>query len=304
MADTSGYPSSIDTGLQELVLAAAVTPAGAADFLALLGDAVVKMQAELGVNPSGDSSTVAARLEAGIPGGGGEGRAGVYTVSSVDGVFDLTERTEAHLVVADGETGVRNFKLPPRTTAGAFFVTIPGTYTDQPLSSVGWLDNNGDPATVDYFPGLPFTFGTALLVPTTEADPPTDRWLCFSLSIMASVIDMDFQRQTMMRADYDADADITLAETGLTLASIGADDRTFTVPPFTDGEPGTYFDNGAHLHLVQLGTGTCSVAAGAGVTINTPTGKSTTLAGRYAEAHLYRLPTLDEWVLAGELADV
>lgn len=62
MADSSTYPGTLDGDLKALV--GAVEPTEAGDFFMLLADAVTKMQAELGTNPSDASSTVAARLAA------------------------------------------------------------------------------------------------------------------------------------------------------------------------------------------------------------------------------------------------
>lgn len=62
MADTSTYPTGYDGDIKATV--PAVIPAGAYEFFQLVGDAISKLEIELGLNPSGDSATVTARLAA------------------------------------------------------------------------------------------------------------------------------------------------------------------------------------------------------------------------------------------------
>lgn len=63
MADTSTYPATPDGDLRALV-APGTTPSGFEDFMQLVADAVAKIETELGTNPSGASTDVAARVTA------------------------------------------------------------------------------------------------------------------------------------------------------------------------------------------------------------------------------------------------
>jgi hypothetical protein len=67
-----------------------------------------------------------------------------------------------------------------------------------------------------------------------------------------------------------------------------------TVPPDAVG-----FPLGAVITIEQMGAGLLTIAAGAGVTINTQT--TLKMAGQWAVAALVKVST-DEWTLAGNLA--
>lgn len=60
MTDTSTYPGTLDGDISAAL--GTITPTEASDFLHLLADAMEKVQAELGTNPSAASATVTARL--------------------------------------------------------------------------------------------------------------------------------------------------------------------------------------------------------------------------------------------------
>lgn len=65
MADQSSYPAALDNGGDlRILVPAGTTPLAFEDYLQLLGDAISKVQTELGLDPAGAQADVAARLTA------------------------------------------------------------------------------------------------------------------------------------------------------------------------------------------------------------------------------------------------
>lgn len=302
MAHESTYPGTIDAGGNLRALVATMEPSEAYDFLRLLADAVSEIQKELGVNPSGAAATVAdaiAALAGG--GGGGGGRTGVDVINEVEGAIDLQASTAAHIIVEEPADSV-GIVLPDPTTAGAFLLTLPGAYQAPGITNFIWQSPiPGDMyEAVDMvaYPSF-FDYGTALMVPGKGDSEVLPRWHCFVLTVAADVRDMDYQRQSFLLETWDADWTFSREQIGLALGSTGADARTMTVPPQDDES----FQTNDQVRLVQMGTGSFTIAAGAGVTINCPPGKQAVLAHQYAEAHLFRHEVTDVWIITGELLD-
>jgi hypothetical protein len=70
----------------------------------------------------------------------------------------------------------------------------------------------------------------------------------------------------------------------------------FTVPPNSS----VAYPVGAEIYIAQIGSGALSVAAGAGVTINSP-GAVLSLSGQYSVAMLKKTASPDTWILTGDL---
>jgi hypothetical protein len=70
---------------------------------------------------------------------------------------------------------------------------------------------------------------------------------------------------------------------------------TFTIPPNSS----VAFPTGTVIEMAQAGAGALSVAAGAGVTINSRS-SDLTLAGQYAVAFVKKVDT-DTWIMNGDL---
>lgn len=89
---------------------------------------------------------------------------------------------------------------------------------------------------------------------------------------------------------------LVLADAGKLITLTNASAITLTVPPNSS----VAFAVGTVIALAQYGAGTVTVAAGAGVTINSDT-SMLDLAGQYTTAALTKIAT-DEWLLTGALA--
>ncbi len=110
MADSSSYPGALDGDLAGLV--PDVTPPDAEDWFRLVSDAVAKVQAELGVNPSGASATVRARLDAIVGGGALSIEVGTVTTGAAG--------TDVEVVNSGTDTEVvLDFTIPRGATGAA-----------------------------------------------------------------------------------------------------------------------------------------------------------------------------------------
>lgn len=89
---------------------------------------------------------------------------------------------------------------------------------------------------------------------------------------------------------------LALADWGTIVEFTSASAVTVTVPP----NASVAFPVGTAIELVQYGAGQVSVAAGAGVTIRSPSGKLK-LTGQYSAALLRKRAT-NEWFLQGDIA--
>ena len=86
------------------------------------------------------------------------------------------------------------------------------------------------------------------------------------------------------------------SDAGKIVRSTGASAATITVPP----QSSETFASGQQIIIFQDGVGQITVAAGAGVTINSKDG-NLKLSARYAAATLIRRPADDYWYLIGDL---
>lgn len=72
---------------------------------------------------------------------------------------------------------------------------------------------------------------------------------------------------------------------------------TFTVPPNSS----VAFPIGTVLTAVQFGAGQLTIAAGVGVSVHRPVGKTLSAAAQFSTLYLRKRDT-DDWVLSGDLA--
>lgn len=93
---------------------------------------------------------------------------------------------------------------------------------------------------------------------------------------------------------HTGDYTLTAGDAGDIVEMDKASGVTVTVPPH-ESVP---FPVGTSIQIVQVGAGQVTVAAGAGVTVQTA--ETLLLAGQWAAAALYQR-ALDEWVLTGTL---
>lgn len=89
---------------------------------------------------------------------------------------------------------------------------------------------------------------------------------------------------------------LVLADQGKVVEGNNASAITFTIPPNSS----VAYPVGAVVELFQQGAGQITVAAGAGVTLRSPGGR-TKLAGQYSSASLRQRAT-DEWCLEGDIS--
>lgn len=89
---------------------------------------------------------------------------------------------------------------------------------------------------------------------------------------------------------------LLLADAGRTIDLNNAASITLTVPPNSS----VAFDAGTRIDLVASGAGIVTVAAGAGVTINSKSG-NLKITGQWSAATLIQRAT-DSWVLIGDLS--
>jgi len=88
---------------------------------------------------------------------------------------------------------------------------------------------------------------------------------------------------------------LALTDSGKILRVNSASNLTVTVPP----EGTVAFSTGTQIGIIRNGTGTVTIAAGAGVTIRSVDSKLK-IKGQYASAALLKIGT-DEWILVGSL---
>lgn len=98
-----------------------------------------------------------------------------------------------------------------------------------------------------------------------------------------------------IRASTAASVTALLADDGKLVTMSNASANTFTVPPNSS----VAFGIGTQLNIAQLGAGSTSIVAGAGVTINSNGGKLV-LNGQYAVATVVKVDT-NEWFAVGNL---
>ena len=122
---------------------------------------------------------------------------------------------------------------------------------------------------------------TNLTDPTAAQDAATKTYVDTSVSVVPA--------STQSGATYT----LALADKGTVVGFTAA--CTVTIPP----NASVNFPVGAQLELFQSGTGTVTVAAGAGVTVHSP-GGTLTSATQYATLVLRQVAT-DVWVIGGEL---
>jgi hypothetical protein len=100
------------------------------------------------------------------------------------------------------------------------------------------------------------------------------------------------------RTDITANATLALADEGKVLRvnpTTAADNITITVPPNGD----VAFPVDTEIAIVRYNSGTVTIVAGSGVTINSKNGDNE-ISGRYGSVALKKVGT-DEWVLVGSL---
>lgn len=107
--------------------------------------------------------------------------------------------------------------------------------------------------------------------------------------------------ETAIAAPQDINAEtasftFALTDAGELTKVTSASDVVGTVPPNSS----VAFPLGTQLDVVGRGTGLVTIAEGAGVTINVPSGMTLALAGQYAYASLKKIAT-DEWDMVGLL---
>jgi hypothetical protein len=103
------------------------------------------------------------------------------------------------------------------------------------------------------------------------------------------------------RTDITANATLALADEGKVLRvnpTTAADDITITVPP-NSGAGSVAFPIDTEIAIVRYNSGTVTIVAGSGVTINSKNGNNE-ISGQYGSVALKKVAT-DEWVLVGSL---
>jgi len=98
-----------------------------------------------------------------------------------------------------------------------------------------------------------------------------------------------------IRAVTTASTTAVLADDGKLITMSNASANTFTVPPNSS----VAFGIGTQLNIAQLGAGSTSVVAGAGVTLNSA-GSKLTLDAQYAVATCVKTDT-NSWFVVGNL---
>ena len=98
-----------------------------------------------------------------------------------------------------------------------------------------------------------------------------------------------------IRASTASSTTALLTDDGKLITMSNASANTFTVPPNSS----VAFGIGTQLNIAQLGAGSTSIVAGAGVTINSNGGKLV-LNGQYAVATVVKIDT-NEWFAVGNL---
>lgn len=98
-----------------------------------------------------------------------------------------------------------------------------------------------------------------------------------------------------IRASTATSTTALLTDDGKLVTMSNASANTFTVPPNSS----VAFGIGTQLNIAQLGAGSTSIVAGAGVTINSNGGKLV-LNGQYAVATVVKVDT-NEWFAVGNL---
>jgi hypothetical protein len=98
-----------------------------------------------------------------------------------------------------------------------------------------------------------------------------------------------------IRASTATSTTALLTDDGKLVTMSNASANTFTVPPNSS----VAFGIGTQLNIAQLGAGSTSIVAGAGVTINSNGGKLV-LNGQYAVATVVKIDT-NEWFAVGNL---
>ena len=99
---------------------------------------------------------------------------------------------------------------------------------------------------------------------------------------------------TIPQSTKTADYTLALGDSGECVEANLSTAIVFTVPPNSS----VAFPVGTTVELCRLGTGSLTVAAGAGVTLRTPS--SLTARAQYSSMSLRKRAT-DEWVVAGDL---
>ena len=98
-----------------------------------------------------------------------------------------------------------------------------------------------------------------------------------------------------IRASTATSTTALITDDGKLVTMSNASANTFTVPPNSS----VAFGIGTQLNIAQLGAGSTSIVAGAGVTINSNGGKLV-LNGQYAVATVVKIDT-NEWFAVGNL---
>jgi len=98
-----------------------------------------------------------------------------------------------------------------------------------------------------------------------------------------------------IRASTAASSTAVLADDGKLVTMSNASANTFTVPPNSS----VAFGIGTQLNIAQLGAGSTSIVAGAGVTLNSA-GSKLTLGAQYALCTCVKTDT-NEWFVVGNL---
>jgi len=98
-----------------------------------------------------------------------------------------------------------------------------------------------------------------------------------------------------IRASTAASVTALITDDGKLITMSNASANTFTIPPNSS----VAFGIGTQLNIAQLGAGSTSIVAGAGVTINSNGGKLV-LNGQYAVATCVKTDT-NEWFAVGNL---
>ena len=90
---------------------------------------------------------------------------------------------------------------------------------------------------------------------------------------------------------------LELVDTGSIIETTGTSSATVTIPP----EASVPFEIGTLINITQVGAGSATVAAAAGLSLNGVTGGSVALDGQWAGAALVKRGA-DAWVIQGALA--
>lgn len=131
-------------------------------------------------------------------------------------------------------------------------------------------------------------------------------WLSELTKLPAAIAEVSEGKETLGQSGINSQTGTTytlsVEDAGKIVEFANASPVTVTIPPFAD-QPFAYPAQdglGARIDIVASGAGAVTIAAGSGVTLRSA-GSATSLRTQWSAATLYQR-TLNEWVLAGDIA--